>query len=67
MKTTPMTDALREAIEKSGLTPYAISQASGVSQAILSRWLTGKRGITLDTADKIAAALGLTCSLRKNR
>lgn len=62
---TPMTDALRKAITDSGLTPYALSKASGVSQAVLSRWLSGKRGITLDTADRLAAALGLTCSLRK--
>lgn len=56
----PFTDALHIAIKASGMTPYAICKATGVSQAVLSRWLSGERDIKLTTADKIAAGLGLT-------
>lgn len=52
--------ALKRAIEKSGYTNYALSGLSGVNQSILNRFTTGERDITLETAGKIAAALGLT-------
>jgi predicted transcriptional regulator len=50
---------LRQAMIDSGQTRYAISKATGISQAILSRWLDGTRGISLDTADTLADHLGL--------
>ena len=52
--------ALKAAIEKSGHSNYAISQLSGVSQSVLNRFTSGERDITLSTAGKIAAALGLS-------
>jgi plasmid maintenance system antidote protein VapI len=52
--------ALKRAIEKSGYTNYALSGLSGVNQSVLNRFTTGERDITLETAGKIAAALGLT-------
>ena len=51
--------ALKAAIEKSGLSNYALSGLSGVNQSVLNRFTTGERDITLETAGKIAAALGL--------
>lgn len=54
---TPLSDALRKQIDASGLSCYAIAKAAGIAAPVLSRWLAGKRGITLETADKIAAAL----------
>ena len=52
--------ALKAAIEKSGQSNYALSQLSGVSQSVLNRFTSGERDITLSTAGKIAAALGLS-------
>ena len=52
-------DVIRQAVEDSGRTPYAIALESGVSQAVLSRFLRGERGLNLDTADKLCRALGL--------
>ncbi len=51
---------LRAAIESCGQTLYAISQASGISAPILQRFMNGDRGITLETAGKLAAYLGLS-------
>jgi DNA-binding phage protein len=50
---------LRLAIKNSGKTLTAISEASGVDQGVLSRFMTGSRSPTLDTVDKLATALGL--------
>jgi ribosome-binding protein aMBF1 (putative translation factor) len=54
-----ISDALKEAIESSGLTHSRISKSSGVSIGVIDRFVSGKRGITLDTASKIAQSLGM--------
>ncbi len=51
-------DELRDAIERSGMTAYAVGRESGVDPGILSRFLAGRRGVTSDTIDRLAAALG---------
>jgi len=59
MTTTPLSDLLREAIRDSGLTAYAVAKRSGVAIQMITRWLAGERDITLTTADRIAAGLGI--------
>lgn len=55
---------LRQAIADSGLTHYAIGKAAGVSPAVISRFSTGERGITLAVVDRICQALNLCLSTR---
>jgi transcriptional regulator with XRE-family HTH domain len=43
---------------KDGSTVYELAQAVGVDRSVLSRFLAGKRTITLETADRLAAVLG---------
>jgi transcriptional regulator with XRE-family HTH domain len=59
--------ALKRAIENSGYTNYALSGRSGVSQSVLNRFTSGERDITLETASKIAAAIGAELKLRKGK
>jgi transcriptional regulator with XRE-family HTH domain len=54
-----MTEVLRAAIERSGLTVYRIGKATGVDAANLGRFVRGELSIRLDKADKLAAYLGL--------
>lgn len=54
-----LTQALKQAIEASGQSHLQIAKGSGVSQAVLSRFVSGERSITLQTADKVASYLGL--------
>jgi transcriptional regulator with XRE-family HTH domain len=54
---------LRRAIEDSGLSRYAIAQQSGISQSILSRFVNGERGLTAETAERLAVALGWRMAL----
>lgn len=57
--------ALKLAVQAAGMSAYDLSKKSGVSQSVLSRWMTGKRDITLVTADKIASGLGLDCRMSR--
>lgn len=55
----PLTRQLQAAIAASGQSLYAVAQGSGVSAPSLQRFVLGERGITLETAAKVAAYLGL--------
>jgi Helix-turn-helix len=55
----PLTQQLKAAIEATGDSLYSIAQGSGVAAPVLQRFVNGERGITLDTAGKLAAYLGL--------
>ncbi len=52
-------DQLRNVIRDSGESEYRIAQATGVSASVLSRFVNGKRGITLEVAAKICEYLNL--------
>ena len=65
MKTTvekadpPLVVDMRDAIERSGLTSYALGKAAGVSPTMIDRFRSGQRSLRLDTAGKLAAILRL--------
>ena len=52
-------ETLKQAILKSEMSRYELANISKVSEAVLSRFLSGERGITLETAGKIAKTLKL--------
>ena len=54
-----LVETLKFAIANSDKSRYAIAHESNVSEAVLSRFVNGERGITLATASKIASVLGL--------
>jgi transcriptional regulator with XRE-family HTH domain len=54
-----LSDGLRRAIETSGFSRYRIAKETGVSQAALSRFCSGERGLTLDGIDRIAEFLNI--------
>jgi transcriptional regulator with XRE-family HTH domain len=54
-----LTDVLRGAIERSGLTRYRIAKETGIPEGNLGRFLRGDMSIRLDKADRLAAYLGL--------
>ena len=55
----PLARQLQAAISATGQSLYAIAQASGVAAPVLQRFVNGERGITLETAGKLATYLGL--------
>jgi transcriptional regulator with XRE-family HTH domain len=62
-----LSDELRQAVENCGQTRYAISQGTGISQATLSRFMAGERGLPLKTLDRLADYLDLHIVTRKQR
>lgn len=52
-------DELRQAIQASAESRYAICQATGTDQGNLSRFMGGGSGLSLETIDKLCAHLGL--------
>ena len=44
-------------LRRAGWTQYRLSIESGVTQAIISRYVSGKRDVCTETADKLAAAI----------
>ena len=57
---TTLPDGLRQALRNSGKTSYQLNEESGVNHGVILRFLKGERDIRLETAEKLAAAVGLT-------
>ena len=54
-----LTDVLRAAIRRSGLTYYRIGKATGIDETTLGRFARGELSVRLHKADRLAAYLGL--------
>jgi len=57
-------DQIRKAVRASGLTQQEISQAAGIGEATLSRFVRGRRGISFATLDRLADVLDLQVTTR---
>ena len=60
-------DEVRRAIKTSGQSRYAISQATGISQAQLSRLMSGQSGLSIESLERLAEHLGLEVLIRPKR
>jgi transcriptional regulator with XRE-family HTH domain len=54
-----VSEQVRRAIRKCGVTRYAIAKATGIDQATLSRFMSGQRGLPMKTLDVLGEFLGL--------
>ena len=64
---TDVYDQIKAAIEASGLTRYQIWKESGIAQSQLSRLMSGKQGMRVETLEQLADFLGLEIIVRKKR
>lgn len=55
----PFSEQLRKAIRQSDKTRYRISKDTGVSEAVLSRFMNEKVGLSMETVDLLCEYLGL--------
>ena len=60
-------DEIRDAIEASGKTRYRIAQESGIAESVLSRLMSGERGLSIDALETLADYLGLTITIKHKR
>ena len=56
---TKVSEQLRKAMERSGMTRYEIAKQAGIEQSSLSRFFSGDRGLSQDAIDAICKLLGL--------
>ena len=71
-RSTKLSQQLRDAIDASGMSRYAICKATGIDQAAMSRFMAGRAGMTLANIDAVFQLLELdvmpkTTSSRKGR
>ena len=56
-------DTLRRAIESSDKSRYQLWQETGIDQSQLSRLMRGKSSLSIESLEKLAAALDLTITI----
>lgn len=61
-----LVEQLRRAISNSGESYYALAKRSGVDAVVISRFVAGERDLRLETAAKLADAMGLVLQVRSN-
>lgn len=54
-----LSEQVREIVNRSSASRYAVARKIGVSEALLSRFLSGERGVSLATLDKLADVFGI--------
>ena len=54
-----LSDQVRDAVERSGLTRYRIAQETGIAESTLSRFVRGLQGLSTEHVDQLGELLGL--------
>lgn len=56
---TKLSEQVRRAIERSGMSRYAICKRLGFSESVMSKFMSGKCGLSMETLDRLAELLDL--------
>lgn len=59
MERMPVYDDIRHAIDASGKSRYRLWQETGISQAHLSQFMAGAKGLSVEAMEKLADCLDL--------
>jgi plasmid maintenance system antidote protein VapI len=54
-----LSDQLRRAIDTAGMSRYAIAKAIGLDHSVMSRFMAGTSGLSVDTIDRLGKLLDL--------
>ncbi|HUT12137.1 MAG TPA: helix-turn-helix transcriptional regulator [Thermoguttaceae bacterium] len=54
-----LSDQIRRLIESSGMSRYEIARQTGIEQSVLSRFMSGERGLTTLTLDRLGELFDL--------
>ena len=66
-KRKTFTEQLREAIEKTPVTRYRISQDTGIAEGVLSRFVRGQVGLSVASINTLVEYLNLELVQRKRK
>ena len=59
-----MSDQVRDAVDASRMSRYAICRAIGFNEGAMSRFMSGKGGLSMEVLDRLAELLGLAIVAR---
>ena len=62
-----VSDQIRAAIESSGMSRYRIWKETGIDQSVLSKFMLGQRGISMESLDRLGELLDLEVSIRRGK
>lgn len=54
-----LSDQVRQAVDASGMSRYEIGKAAGIDKGLLSKFMSGKRNMSVPTLDALADVLNL--------
>jgi len=60
-------DALRREVKRAGVSRYRIAKDTGITQDILSRFVNGERGLSMENIDILCRYLELELTPKNNR
>ena len=66
-KRLTFSEQIRKVIADSGITRYEIAKRTDIEQSALSRFMSGKRGLSTSTLDKLAELLDLEVVKRSGK
>ena len=59
MRHKKLSDEIRDAVNASGMSRYAIAKTIRIAESTMSRFMNGKGGLSMDFIDRLAELLGL--------
>ena len=62
-----LSDQVRAAVDASGLSRYRICKETGLSQAAMSRFMSGQGGLSMKALDRLADLLDLNITTNRRR
>jgi plasmid maintenance system antidote protein VapI len=65
-KEATVSEALRTAIERRGLSLYRVAKNAGVGYTTLHRFIHRERSLSMEALDKLCASMGLELQPNKN-
>jgi len=60
-------NTMRDAIRNSEQSRYRISRETGIAESVLSRFMSGETGLSVETIERLANYLGLEVVVRSKR
>jgi transcriptional regulator with XRE-family HTH domain len=67
MGRTRFSDQIRAAVDASGMSRYRICKEIGLSEAAMSRFMSGKAGVSLAVLDRLAELLTVVTRRRASK
>jgi transcriptional regulator with XRE-family HTH domain len=62
-----LSDEIRDAVNASGMSRYAIAKTLGIAESTMSRFMSGKGGLSMEFIDRLADLLGIHVVVRPTK